>query len=136
MGHGISFEYCRSRRRGVVIRDGFLRGCTGKVGIEAHQAFALYHSAHELPRLHIQYIQTRMPKVALSAHFISTCLAYTPSQEWRKVGLFSLLPHLPISLDEPFQLCKELLYGIHIRRIQRQVDQYHSCLSAQCLYHI
>ena len=60
-----------------------------------------------------------MPEVALSASCISTCLADTPSQEWREVGLFSLLPHLLVPLDEPFQLCEELLNGIHVRRIGR-----------------
>jgi hypothetical protein len=75
-----------------------------------------------------------MPKVALSARLIHTCFANTPPQEWREVSLFSLLPHLLMSLDESFQLCKELLYGVHIQIIRGQVDQDHSCLSTQSAF--
>lgn len=77
-----------------------------------------------------------MPKVTLSARSISTCLANTLSQKWRKVGLFSPLPRLPIPLDESFQLCKKFLDRIHVRRIWRQVDQYYSCPSTRCRHHI
>ena len=99
----------------TVIRDGSFTRVYWRGEIEARRASALSRSAHKLACLHIRYLRTCVPEVALGARPIRARFANTPSQEWREVGLFSLLPHLPMSLDETFELRKELLDGVHVR---------------------
>lgn len=77
-----------------------------------------------------------MPEMSFCTCTISTHLSDTPPQEASEVGLLSTFPLLPTAFDVPFQLSEKLFDWIEVWRVRRQVDENHSCVSAERFYRL